>query len=321
MQKILIVDDVPANIKMLGELLREHYEIFVTNNGSKAVQIAEAILPDLILLDVVMPEMDGFSACTILKGISKTAEIPVIFITAKNESEDIVKGFEVGGIDYITKPFNPAEVNARVKTHIELRKTREELRNYTQRLESLNKELCLKNIQLNEAYDDLRVAAMTDPLTGLANRRHMIAKIEEEIVRFKRNKTIFSFILCDIDNFKAINDQYGHEQGDYILKVIAESMKSTIREQDIVSRWGGEEFLLLLTETDKEGASVAAEKLRSKIEALEIVCNEKRVKVTMTFGVAVFSQEDGIDSTIKKADDALYLGKGKGKNCVVSINK
>ncbi len=158
MPKILIVDDIPANIKILGELLKGKYDILVAGNGSKAIKVAQMKLPDLILMDVIMPEMDGFTACKALKNFPETAEIPVIFITAKNETDDIVKGFEAGGVDYLTKPFNPAELDARVKTQIELKKSREKLKNYTQRLEELNQELSQRTTDLEYANNELRQA-------------------------------------------------------------------------------------------------------------------------------------------------------------------
>lgn len=319
MQKILIVDDSRMNLKLLTDFLKEQYEIFTADNGNAALMVAEEALPDLILMDVIMPGMDGFTACSMLKNNPKTADIPVIFITAQNNAEDIVRGFNAGGVDYLTKPLNHLELNVRVKTHIELKKSREELMRYTQQMEELIKEINQKNEQLKEAYDNISRAAMTDLLTGLPNRRYMIEKIKDEMARFKRYGRVFSFILGDIDFFKKINDRFGHECGDYVLKAIAELMKSKLREQDIVCRWGGEEFLLLLPETDLNGALAIAERLRKGIEALKMVYEGSSVKVTITMGVAVFSKDSGVDEAIKKADDALYIGKGKGRNCIACL--
>jgi len=172
MEKILIVDDLPFNIKILTKLLKDH-QILVADNGSQAIQLAKIHLPDLILLDIIMPDLDGFATCSILKNLAETANIPVIFITALNKTEDIIKGFEVGGVDYIIRPFNSYELYARIKTHLDLKKTREELNNYAQKLEELNKQLALKNIQLSEVMKNLQLNAMTDLLTGLPNRRHI----------------------------------------------------------------------------------------------------------------------------------------------------
>lgn len=317
---ILIVDDNPNNIQIVAATMAEYgYELGIAMNGQQAFQFLEENMPDLILLDVEMPDFDGYEVCRKIKDNSKFQEIPIIFLTAKNGAEDIVRGFNEGGVDFITKPFKSAELIVRVKTHIELKEAREEVRNYAQRMEELNKELSAKSVQLNKAFDDLRIFAMTDPLTELANRRHITEKIEDEIRVFRRNEKAFFIILGDIDNFKKINDQYGHECGDYILKLLSQFMKSKIRERDILSRWGGEEFLLLITDTDLEGSLVVAEKLRSGIEALEIFYKEEKIIVTMTFGVAAFNQKDSMDSTIKRADDALYMGKKKGKNCIIHL--
>jgi diguanylate cyclase (GGDEF)-like protein len=317
MGKILIVDDLPFNIKILSNLLKK-YEILVADNGSKAIQFAKTHLPDLILMDIIMPDMDGFSACSVLKNFAETATIPIIFITARNKAEDIIKGFEVGGVDYITKPFNSAELYARIKTHLELKRTREELNNYVLRLEELNKQLSHKNVQLNEVMKNLHVNAMTDPLTGLANRRHMTEKIHEEINRFSRTERLFSLILADVDYFKKINDDFGHECGDYILKSVAETMRANIRKHDSLARWGGEEFLFLLPETNLEGSLIIAEKLRKIVEESKIFYEDNKINITMTFGVASFSQSNGMDGSIKKADIALYKGKERGRNCVVA---
>ncbi|MCL5972426.1 MAG: diguanylate cyclase [Firmicutes bacterium] len=305
MQKILIVDDVPANIKILRELLVGNYQLYVATNGKMAVEVAETRLPDLILMDVMMPEVDGITACGILRSRSQTAGIPVIFITAKSEVDDMVRGFEAGGVDYVTKPFNPSELNARVKTHLELKRTREQLQ--------------LRNEQLNDANEKLHVAAMTDPLTELRNRRYMTMKIDEEMARVTRSQRVFSLILVDIDHFKKVNDQYGHECGDQVLKQVSEALRAGIREQDHLARWGGEEFLILLPETDVHGAMLVAERLRENTEETQVVCQKHEIKVTATFGVTEYDQSGNMDNSIREADNALYLGKKRGRNRVTAL--
>lgn len=319
MQKILIVDDVPTNIKILRELLAGTYELFVATNGKKAVEIAEAKLPDLILMDVMMPEVDGITACGLLRNRAVTSEIPVIFITAKSDVDDMVKGFDAGGVDYVTKPFHPAELNARVRTHLELKRSREQLQRYGRQLEEVNKELEDRNEQLNDAIEKLHLAAMTDSLTGLRNRRYMTMKIEEEIVRYRRAQRVFSLILTDIDHFKNINDRYGHECGDRVLKHVSKILRSSIREQDYLARWGGEEFLFLLPETDGKGSLAVAEKLRLAIAETSVHCQEPEIRVTMTFGVTEYDQSDNMDTSIREADNALYVGKQRGRNRVVVL--
>lgn len=320
MPKIMIVDDVPTNIKVLGELLKDKYEVLVANNGNKAIQVASAKLPDLILMDVIMPEMDGITACHLLRKQPETSEIPIIFITAKNETDDMVNGFEAGGVDYITKPFNPAELNARIKTHLDLKKSREELRTIAMQLKTLNDELAEKNVQLNNAIENLHKAAMTDPLTGLGNRRFITEKVNEEISRCRRVAMTFSLMIADIDYFKKINDTYGHECGDYVLQSVANALKNGIRNIDDVARWGGEEFLFLLPDTNADGAIIVGERLRQAIEQLPLIYQDQSITVTMTFGVSEYDQSGSMDQTVKTADHALYTGKETGKNRVVSTN-
>lgn len=319
MQRILIVDDAPANIKILRELLVGNYELFVATNGRMAVEVAEAKLPDLILMDVMMPEVDGVTACGVLRSRPATAEIPVIFITAKSDIDDMVRGFDAGGVDYVTKPFNPTELNARVRTHLELRRAREQLQRYGRQLEETNRELESRNDQLNEAIDQLHTAAMTDLLTGLRNRRHMTMRIQQEVVRFNRSRRVFSLILADIDHFKQVNDRYGHACGDEVLRNVAEVLRQGLREQDDVARWGGEEFLLLLPETDVDGALLVAEKLRAQVELATMRCQTQDIRVTLTFGVTSYNGTANMDGTIREADNALYLGKKRGRNCVVAL--
>lgn len=318
MEKVLIVDDVPANMRILGELLKEKYEILVANNGSRAVQVAQSKRPDLILMDVMMPEMDGFTACRALKLTDVTANVPVIFITARNQTDDVVKGFESGGVDYITKPFNPSELYARVKTHLELKNLREELARRAMQLAELNQELQSMNIQLNEANANLLLASWTDPLTGLSNRRHMMERIREEVARLNRTHGSFALCLADIDFFKNINDTLGHDCGDHVLKHLAQIMKATLREQDVLARWGGEEFLVLMPETGLAEAKSAAERLRETVAQAVIHYEGHPISLTMTFGAVAYDEGDGVDGSIRKADAALYTGKNRGRNCVIA---
>lgn len=311
------MDDVPTNIKILRELLVGDFELFLATNGEMAIEVAESKLPDLILMDVMMPVMDGIMACEILHTRPATATIPVIFITAKNDVEDMVKGFEVGGVDYVTKPFNPAELNARVKTHLELKASREQLLRSRRQLEDANRQLEDRNDQLNQAIEQLNIAVMTDPLTGLHNRRYMTQAIEQEKLRFKRTERPFALVIADIDHFKVVNDTHGHECGDEVLKQVSRTILGMLREQDHVARWGGEEFLIMLPETGLKGAELVADKLRMAVAETVTKGPDGGVKVTMTFGVAEFSNMVSVDEIIKNADNALYQGKETGRNQVV----
>lgn len=181
-----------------------------------------------------------------------------------------------------------------------------------------NKIIEKQNIKLKEAYNKMEELAKTDMLTNLSNRRDMYHKIKHETDRFERNKKPFAILMGDLDNFKKINDNYGHDAGDYVLSSIASLMVSTMRKQDIVGRWGGEEFLLLLPETNLEGGKKIAEKLRVNIKNKTMHYKNFNIKVTMTIGVSVYSHKHTIEESIKKADEAMYRGKIRNKNCIVT---
>jgi len=279
-------------------------------NGNSALANVRVYNFDLILLDVMMPEMNGFEVCLELKKNSLTRDIPIIFLTARTDTESIAKAFGSGGVDYVTKPFNKTELMARIRTHLELKCSREDLEIAYRKLEKINEALL-------DSQKKLELAAKTDYLTELSNRRDIIEKIENEKIRTERSGKPFSLILCDIDNFKDFNDQYGHDCGDFVLVTVAETMRSRIRKQDSVARWGGEEFLLLLPETDMNGGGILAEAIRKTISDTVCEYDEHRFGITMTFGVSLFSHPMNIDQCVKMADDALYRGKRLGKNRVV----
>lgn len=310
MSKILIVDDSKVEIKIIRRLLHDEYEIIEANNGRQAIELANEASPDLILLDIIMPQIDGFSVCKIIKEHEDTAHIPVIFITAVSDNNNIVKGFEVGGQDYITKPFCARELCARIKVHLDLKKSKEALQNYAAELEN-------KNLELNGLLKKLERAAMSDFVTGLINRRCMTQKIKAQIAGNKRNHQISTIILADIDNFKKVNDTYGHDCGDLALKSVADLMKAGLREEDVIARWGGEEFLLMLPNTNLAGGYNVAEKIRVAVEKNVFNYYEKEFFLTITLGVAELLPPLGIDDSIKRADEALYKGKEASKNCVV----
>lgn len=309
MKKILIVDDSLINIKMISEMLRNRYDIIHALDGPSCLKSAAEYKPDLILLDIMMPEINGYEICAILKGDEKTSHIPVIFITSKTDGEDVVKGFEAGGVDYITKPFNTPELVARVDTHISLAAAQLDMKTYSESLEFLSQQLLEKTKALDEMV-------RTDYLTGLSNRLHILEQLKSEEARLSRGTPLCSIIIADIDHFKMINDTYGHETGDNVLKTVAGVFRNSIRRQDVVARWGGEEFLFLLPETPGNAAYMLAEKIRATIENTLIADNGVDISITMTFGVSEFVVPLSIDGTIKIADNALYEGKNNGRNRV-----
>jgi len=302
---VLIVDDNPQNLKVLGNILRENttYGLAFAMNGFEALEFISAKKPDMVLLDVMMPDMDGYEVCRQLKKDPATENIPVIFITAKTEAEDAVMGFEAGGVDYISKPFHEQELLMRIRTHLDLKLSRDMLED--------------KNKELQQAYETIEKLALTDSLTGLANRRSIMNLMLIEVSRCDRNGGYFSLIMCDIDFFKKVNDTYGHDAGDYVLKTVSEMMRTNLRQQDVISRWGGEEFLIMLPQTDLDKAVAVAEKLREAVKTAVMSFAGEHFSITMTFGVSRFDKGSGIEHSIKKADDALYTGKQTGRNKVV----
>jgi diguanylate cyclase (GGDEF)-like protein len=290
---ILIVDDTVKNLQLLGSVLKaENYKIAVATNGNQAIITANDIKPDLILLDVMMPELDGFETCKKLKSIPETSEIPVIFLTAKVETEDIIEGFKVGAVDYVTKPFNTYELKARVKTHVELK---------------ISKDL------LEQKNVILKKLSITDGLTGLFNHRYTtdaLAKLIEENNRYKEPLSISMF---DIDNFKKANDEYGHLFGDEVLVKISSSIEGSLRKTDLVGRYGGEEFLVLFAHTGLKGAAESVERIIKSVENLK--WEKENFKITISAGVCEKKDED-IATLIKRADELLYTAKNNGKNRV-----
>lgn len=304
--KILLVDDIRMNLEIAGKTLeKEGYDLYIADNGFTALDLVRETVFDLILLDIMMPEMDGFETCRKIRQNKRNLDIPIIFLTAKADIDSIVTGFDLGAVDYIRKPFNYLELIARVKTHVELKKTREELRR--------------KNIKLKEAYEQLKIVAKTDPLTGLINRREMIERIEYEMVIYERSKVNFTLIIGDIDFFKKVNDTYGHECGDKVLASISRIFTKNTRKQDSVGRWGGEEFLFLLPNTNQEQGAVLAEKLRTVIERTGFYKENIKLSLTITFGVCSIKAGQSVNELISDADKALYEGKRRGRNCVVVV--
>jgi len=295
---ILIVDDTETNIDILVELLSDSYEIAVALDGESALEILEEQEIDLILLDIMMPEIDGYEVCRRVKQNEKTNDIPIIFITAKMDEESIEKAYEAGGIDYITKPFKPKELFARIKTQLQLRALIQELKS---------------------SKNALRRLAETDPMTNLSNRRYFNHAAKSLMELAKRDKTELTVVMLDIDKFKEVNDNYGHDIGDDVIIAIANNLLEMTRKSDLACRFGGEEFILLLPETSLDGAMIIAEKIRKKIESFSLSLEgNKSVNVTVSLGVSQVDIENdpNIESVIKRADIALYKAKENGRNRV-----
>ena len=295
---ILIVDDVPMNIKILGDVLKLDYSVRFATNGLKSLEIATSgSPPDLILLDIMMPGMDGYEVCQRLKADKETQNIPIIFITAMSQEEDETRGLELGAVDYITKPFSLPIVKVRVKTHLELKRHRDMLENLS----------------------------MMDGLTGIPNRRRFDECFEMEWKRAERDASFLSLIMVDIDFFKAYNDCYGHQTGDDCLKEVASTLAGSVkRAADCIARYGGEEFASILPGTDIQGAIQVGEVMRKNIEALAIPHCESSISehITVSLGSAsiIPTRDKSALVLLEAADRGLYKAKEEGRNRIKSFD-
>jgi len=291
--KILVVDDIPSNVHVLSRILRDDYDIYFATDGEKALDLVQARLPDLVLLDIMMPGMDGYEVCARIKADPVTHDIPVIFISAKSEVEDETRGLEVGAIDFITKPISPPIVKARVRNHLLLKRQ----------------------------ADLLRSLSFLDGLTGIANRRRFDETMAREWRRCGRSHQPVSLIILDVDHFKSYNDHYGHQAGDECLRALAEILGDQVkRSGDLVARYGGEEFVVLLPETENDGAERVAERLRSAVAESGIPHANSPVAphVTISLGVATMVPGGGFTPELlaQMADQLLYQAKRSGRNRV-----
>lgn len=281
---VLIVDDSPTTLKILASCVQSLHQIKMATSGKQCLQIAlQEPQPDLILLDVSMPNMDGYEVCEKLKLNPTTASIPVIFVTGLQGEKDEERGLSIGAVDYITKPFRPAIVAARVKTHL--------------------------TIKLQQ--DKLNQMAFYDQLTGLYNRHYLMDTAEQKIATAKRHDFSLWVLMIDIDHFKLVNDHHGHAVGDAVLKAVATTLSQDKDNLDLVSRSGGEEFVILFEPCSDEEAFNKAVCLLDAIESL----NPNNVSVTISIGMAKMSEQDkDFASLLKRADIALYTAKENGRN-------
>lgn len=289
---ILVVDDEEANLYALRLILESKgYRCLEASSGPEALEIAEASNPDVILLDIHMPEMDGYEVCRRLKENARTRHIPIVFLTARyRDHEEIARGLDAGAYDYVTKPFSAPELMARLGVMVRIRR----------------------------AEDAARQASLTDSLTGLYNRRLLHQRLEEEMARSLRYGAPLSCVMLDLDHFKAVNDSFGHAVGDDVLSQVAAILRRHIRRSDIAVRYGGEEFVLVLFSSAADNARYVAERIRCDVESHEFLAGDTKLKITVSVGIASFPFE-GVETTddlMRRADSALYQAKGAGRNMV-----
>ncbi len=322
---ILVVDDTPPNLQLLLTMLsRKGYEAHGVTDGATALANANEQLPDLVLLDINMPNMNGFQVCQNLKSSDLTREIPVIFISARDEVLDKVQAFAVGGVDYITKPFQIAEVLARVENQLTLRRLQRQLQEQNERLKQEIHSRIIAETLLQEANAKLERLVNLDGLTQLANRRCFDEYLEQEWQRLARERQPLSLIMCDIDFFKNYNDTYGHIAGDDCLRKVSLLIKQSVRRPaDLAARYGGEEFVLVLPNTDIEGSIQVAEVIRQKLLDLKLPHEDSAVSKFVTLSMGVTSLIPKLDSQpsvlLTSADYALYRAKELGRNQTYQI--
>lgn len=317
--KILIVDDIPKNIQLAANILqKEGYQMAFAQNGKSALSQINSNRFDLILLDVMMPDMDGFAVCEQIRKNSANKDIPLIFLTAKNLSESIVKGFELGAMDYVTKPFNGAELLARVKTHLELFRSREELKEVNQQLKNEIAERMQIEEKLRKSEEKYRYLSVHDNLTGLNNTRYLYQSLDNLITASTTDNNPFSLIFMDMDNFKQVVDTYGHLNGSQALAEVAATIRESIVGPAYGVAYGGDEFVIVLPGFDKKQAIQKAEEMRSRMKGtIYLVSRGHKVSLQASYGVSTYP-DDATDITgiLAQADRAMFEIKIKGKDAV-----
>ena len=294
--RLLVVDDQPANVQVLHQTFAADHQVLMATNGEQALHVCAAKQPDLVLLDVVMPGMDGYEVCARLKADPALCDIPVVFVSAQDDEVSEANGLDVGAVDYISKPINPKIVRARVKTHLTLKRQ----------------------------SDLLREWVYLDGLTNVCNRRYFEERMVVEWARATRQRTPLSVLMIDVDYFKRYNDRYGHQAGDDCLRRVAAELKESLRRpSDLVARYGGEEFVCLLPETGLAGAMQLAEQIAASVREARIEHQRSQVSSVVTCSIGVCSKPaDRVSSgpaLLRTADAQLYMAKASGRNRVCGV--
>jgi two-component system, cell cycle response regulator len=307
--RILVVDDHEDNVELLKVRLESWgYQTLEARDGRAALEMIERELPDLVLLDIMMPEVDGIEVARRVKGNVNLPFIPIIMQTALDSVESKVQGLDAGADDYITKPIDFAELRARLRSMLRIKRLQEELEE--------------RERDLLEANERLRHISQTDGLTGLDNRRHLEERLREAFDHSRRLGEPFACVMCDLDRFKSVNDTYGHQAGDAVLRQFARLLKDEAREIDRVGRYGGEEFMLLLPGTVLDAAVTFAERVRKQVEEHTFTISNGSLARTASFGVSAWPHPriEDCEALVRAADDALYVAKGLGRNRVVRFD-
>ncbi|NWF99297.1 MAG: diguanylate cyclase [Nitrospirae bacterium] len=305
---ILLVEDDKIQAQKTREYLEASgYDVILAENGKSALKIAKTENIELILLDRILPDMDGSEVCRWLRLNKDTRSIPIIMLTVKGSVMERVDGLEAGADDYLPKPYNEIELNARIYASLRTKYLRDELKE--------------KNRQLEEVLSKVEILAITDPLTEIYNRRHFSLIIQKEFARTLRYNSPLSCLMVDIDHFKDINDNFGHSAGDIVLKEIAQNIKNCLRKVDTIARWGGEEFVALLPGTKKEDAFIVASRILRSISEFKYTGINKQI--TASIGIATIPELkiNSAEKLIDASDIALYKAKNKGRNRIEIVEQ
>lgn len=300
--RILLVEDSEAQAEATRQLLeRNGYEVILAATGISALKTAKNVPVDVILLDVVLPDISGNEVSRILKFSEDSKGIPIIMVTAKDSLDDRITSIDAGAEDYLAKPYSEVELISRIYGAMKNKELRDELIRQKKQVEDL--------------LGKVGIMAITDPLTGIFNRRHLETELEKEFSKRKRYKQSIACLILDVDHFKRINDSYGHKAGDIVLRELAQRLKQTLRQVDILARWGGEEFLVVMPQIGREDA------LKSASRILAFVSNTKfeHINEHITVSIGVSCVSDSINTPEKlvdTADQALYQAKNNGRNRV-----
>ena len=299
---ILLAEDDIISRRLFEKILaREGFAVTSVANGREALELSRREFFPIILTDWQMPEMEGPELCRAIREENPDRYVFIIMLTSKGSKDDIISGLGAGADDYLTKPAHPAELVARLKTGIRI----------------LELERSLK-----AAVDEIHLMSITDSLTGVYNRGYINEHLPQEVRRAHRYGRELSLLMCDIDHFKNVNDTYGHLAGDVVLKSFGQCLVSNIRQQvDWAGRYGGEEFLIVLPETDLDGAMVLAERIRKAVETTPIRTSGEEIRITASFGVSGFSPGAckavvSPETLLQDVDNRLYRAKKEGRNCI-----
>jgi two-component system, cell cycle response regulator len=302
--RILVVDDNQDNIEIIATRLRfRGYEILEASDGEQALALVRDAAPDLLLLDVMLPDIDGYEISRRIKGSTELPFIPIILVTARDSTQDKVAGLDAGADDYLTKPINFPELEARVRSMLRIKRLQDELEVKNRELERLS---------------------ISDGLTGLYNHRHIHGLMAEEFDRVHRTHDCMSVAMFDLDRFKAVNDTHGHPAGDRVLIDLATILRDTAREVDRLARYGGEEFIALMPETCIEEAATFVERVREAVAAHEFdIGKGEPLRMTLSAGVATYPHEsiDSVEALVSRADEALYAAKTGGRDRIVRFDQ